>query len=110
MVLVGFSQGGSLALHAGLELGDAVAGIFALAAALPYPDLIRAARPRAPRVFLGHGRFDRRIPHALGLESYRLLAERGYDVDWLSYWCGHSVAPRAMRDLRAWLHAGGPAA
>ena len=43
VVLVGFSQGGSLALHAGLALGDAVAGIFALAAALPYPDLIRAA-------------------------------------------------------------------
>ena len=77
VVLVGFSQGGALALHAGLALGDAVAGIFALAAALPYPDLIRAAGPRAPRVFLGHGRFDRRIAHALGRESYRLLAARG---------------------------------
>ena len=110
VVLVSFSQGGSLALHAGLALGDAVAGIFALAAALPYPDLIRAAGPRAPRVFLGHGRFDRRIAHALGLESYRLLAARGYDVEWRSYWCGHVDAPRAMRDLRTWLHAGGPAA
>ena len=85
-----------------------MAGIFALAAALPYPDLIRAAAPRAARVFLGHGRFDRRIAHALGLESYRLLAARGYDVEWRSYWCGHVVARRAMRDLRTWLHAGGP--
>jgi hypothetical protein len=49
------------------------AGIFALAAALPYPDLVSTAGPRAPRVFLGHGRFDRRVAHALGLESYRLL-------------------------------------
>jgi len=106
VVLVGFSQGGALALHAGLVLGEAVAGIFALAAALPYPDLVRGAGPRAPRVFLGHGRFDRRIAHALGLESYRLLAARGYDVEWRSYWCGHKVAPRAMRDLRAWLRAG----
>ncbi|MFI4942304.1 MAG: alpha/beta hydrolase [Burkholderiales bacterium] len=109
VVLVGFSQGGALALHAGLALGDAVAGIFALAAALPYPDLVSTAGPRAPRVFLGHGRFDRRVAHALGLESYRLLVARGYDVAWRSYWCGHVVAPRAMRDLRAWLRTGGPA-
>jgi len=109
VVLVGFSQGGSLALHVGLELGAAVAGIFALAAALPYPDLVPAAEPCSPRVFVGHGRFDRRIAHGLGLESFRLLAARGYDVEWRSYWCGHVVAPRAMRDLRAWLHACEPA-
>jgi predicted esterase len=52
----------------------------------------------------------RPVAHALGRESYRLLAARGYDVEWRSYWCGHVVAPRAIRDLRAWLHAGGPAA
>jgi len=105
VVLVGFSQGGALALHAGLELGAAVAGIFALAAALPYPELVPAAGPRSPRVFVGHGRFDRRIAHGLALESYRLLAARGYDVAWRSYWCGHVVAPGAMRDLRSWLYA-----
>jgi phospholipase/carboxylesterase len=105
VVLAGFSQGGSLALHVGLGLGGAVAGIFALAAALPYPALVPAAGPRSPRVFLGHGRFDRRIAHGLGLESYQLIAARGYDVEWRSYWCGHVVAPRAMRDLRAWLNA-----
>jgi phospholipase/carboxylesterase len=104
VVLVGFSQGGALALHAGLGLGAEVTGIFALAAALPYPDVVPAAGLRSPRVFVGHGRFDRRIGHGMGFESYRLLAARGYDVQWRSYWCGHVVAPRAMRDLRAWLH------
>ena len=103
VVLVGFSQGGALALHAGLGLGAEVSGVFALAAALPYPDVVPVAGPRSPRVFVGHGRFDRRIGHGMGLESYRLLAARGYDVEWRSYWCGHVVAPRAMRDLRAWL-------
>jgi phospholipase/carboxylesterase len=109
VVLVGFSQGGALALHAGLAPGTEVAGIFALAAALPYPDVVPIAGPRSPRVFVGHGRFDRRIGHGMGRESYQLLVARGYDVEWRSYWCGHVVAPRAMRDLRAWLRACGPA-
>src|SRR5262249_43818161 len=64
IVLVGYSQGGALALHVGLQLGGAVQGIAAVAAALPYPERIPEAAASAPRVFLGHGRFDRLVPYS----------------------------------------------
>jgi len=103
VVLVGFSQGGILALHAGLRLRDEVAGIVALSAALPFPDRIPAADARSPRVFFGHGRFDSRVPHAMGRESYSCLKDRGYQVEWRSYWCGHDLTPRILRDVSGWL-------
>lgn len=103
VVLVGFSQGGVLALHAGLRLADEVEGIVALAAALPFPDRVPPAPEGSPRVFFGHGRFDRCVPYALGRESYLALTARGYRTEWHAYWCGHVVAPRVLRDLRGWL-------
>ncbi len=103
LVLVGYSQGGALALHVGLRLRDEVQGVAALAAALPYPGEIPEAAAGAPRVFLGHGRFDRRVPYALGLETADLLRSRGYETEWHEYWCGHVLLARALGDVRRWL-------
>jgi phospholipase/carboxylesterase len=103
VALVGFSQGGALALHAGLGLGSKVEDIVAIAAALPAPERVASAPRRAPRLFLGHGRLDRLVPHALGHDSWRRLVALGYDAEWHSYWCGHVVCTRLLRDVRAWL-------
>jgi len=103
VVLMGFSQGGALALHAGLGLASEVAGIVALAAGVPFLDRLATAGPRAPRLFFGHGRFDRVVPHALGRESHRLLQEHGYASEWHSYWCGHVLGRRILADVRGWL-------
>jgi phospholipase/carboxylesterase len=105
IVLVGFSQGGALALHAGLRLRDEVEAIIGLAAALPFPDRVPPAGPRSPRVILGHGRFDRIVPYALGRETFELLKARGYATEWHPYWCGHVLAPQAIRDVGKWLRS-----
>ena len=103
LVLVGYSQGGALALHVGLRLRDEVQGVAAIAAAVPYPERIPQADATAPCVFLGHGRFDRRVPYALGIETADLLRARGYATEWHGYWCGHGLLSRTLGDVRHWL-------
>lgn len=102
VILMGFSQGGALALHAGLQLQDEVAGIVALGTALPFPDRV----PRSTsgtQVLLGHGMFDRKVPHSLGRESAEVLKARGYDIEWHSYLCGHTITSREMRNISRWM-------
>jgi phospholipase/carboxylesterase len=103
IVLVGYSQGGALALQVGLQLGGALQGVAAVSAALPYPERISEAVADAPRVFLGHGRFDRLVPYALGVETAELLRVRGYAPEWRGYWGGHALMARTLGDVRRWL-------
>jgi phospholipase/carboxylesterase len=103
IALVGFSQGGTLALHAGLKLRGEVDAIVAFASALAFPEKVPSAGPGAPRVFLGHGRLDRLVPYGFGYESYEILKALGYDVEWHSYWCGHVLPPRTLRHVSRWL-------
>ena len=58
VVLMGFSQGGALALNAGLRLQGEVDGIIALATAIPFPDRLCVATSQSPPVFFGHGFLD----------------------------------------------------
>jgi phospholipase/carboxylesterase len=103
VALVGFSQGGALALHAGLRARSNVDGIVVVAAALPLPEAVPPATKRSPPVFLGHGVFDGLVPYALGRETERLLSSRGYRTTWRSYACGHRVTRRQMSDVSSWL-------
>jgi phospholipase/carboxylesterase len=104
VVLMGFSQGGALALNAGLRLQGEVDGIVALATAIPFPDRISQATPLSPAVFLGHGLFDPRVPYRLGRETERLLAAKQYRTEWHTYAYRHSTGRRQLKDISRWLH------
>lgn len=105
VVLVGFSQGGAIALHAGLRYPEKLAGIIALSTYLP----LRAAAAEfhaansATPIFMAHGSLDPVIPAVLGEESARFLAEVGYEVQFKSYVMPHSVCPEEAEDIRRWL-------
>ena len=103
VVLMGFSQGGALALHAGLKTRGMVDGIVALATAVPFPDQIEPAQSGAPPVFLGHGFLDRKVPFSMGRETYQILRSKGYEAEWHSYPYGHTSGPRQLRNVSAWL-------
>lgn len=103
VVLMGFSLGGALALHAGLRLQGEVDGIIALATALPLLDHLEDATPLSPPLFFGHGILDTKVPWTLGRESQRLLAERHYDTEWHSYAYGHATGKRQLSDVSQWL-------
>jgi phospholipase/carboxylesterase len=103
--LAGFSQGGAVALHAGLRHPERLAGIIALSCYLP----LRAAAGefheanRATPIFMAHGSLDPVVPQVLGEESAALLTSAGYDVSFKRYVMPHSVCPQEVEDIRDWM-------
>jgi phospholipase/carboxylesterase len=104
IVLVGFSQGGAIALHAGLTQHPAIAGIIGLSTYLPAPELLAAAPGLANEVpvWMAHGNFDPVIPLAIAERSCKLLASLGVSVEWTTYPMGHEVIPAEIADINAW--------
>ena len=106
IVLAGFSQGGAIALFAGLRQPARLAGILALSTYLPLADTLDAeAHPASAAVpiFLAHGTFDPVVPLALGEVTRKHLASLGYDVDWHTYPMPHSLCGPEVADIREWL-------
>jgi phospholipase/carboxylesterase len=107
IVLAGFSQGGVLALHAGLRHPQRLAGILALSCYLPMADKLAAKASKANRdvpIFMAHGQNDPVIPFDFGKRSSKLLKAEKYAVEWHSYAAEHSVCYEELQDIEAWLH------
>ncbi|KRE97631.1 carboxylesterase [Frateuria sp. Soil773] len=108
IVLAGFSQGGAIALSAGLRHAHTLAGIVALSTYLPLADALaaeRSAANAATPIFWGHGTQDPIVPFALGNASREALQALGYRIDWHSYPMPHSVCADEVADLRDWMGA-----
>jgi len=106
VILVGFSQGGAVALANGLRREAGVAGIASLSAYLPLAaQTVTEITPtgRATPVFLGHGSQDPVVLQSLGLRSRSALEALGVAVEWHSYPMAHSVCNDEIRDLGDWL-------
>lgn len=106
IVLAGFSQGGAIALHAGLRQASPLAGVMALSTYLPLEQAF--AKERAPAsatvpVFMAHGSADPVLAAALGEHSRDLLQQLGYPVEWHAYPMGHQVCLEEIRAIAAWL-------
>jgi len=102
IVLAGFSQGGAIALQAGLRHRERLAGIVALSTYLPLEDSLdreaAAANKRTP-IFMAHGTQDPVIPVQLAEASKRALEQRGYDVAWQTWPMPHSVCAEEVEEL-----------
>ena len=106
IVLAGFSQGGAIALSAGLRHAKRLAGIMALSTYLPIADTLAAERSAANAdvpIFQAHGTFDPVVIPPRGSDSRDLLQRLGYRVDWHSYPMAHAVCAEEIADLRGWL-------
>jgi len=102
LFLVGFSQGGMLALSAGLNRAIAPRGIAAAAAAL-----LETATPhnKAP-VCLVHGDADTIVSPDLSRTAESTLREHGLDVTAHYLPCvGHALSPEATAQIGAFLVA-----
>jgi phospholipase/carboxylesterase len=114
IVLAGFSQGCAMALHTGLRLPQRLAGIMALSGYLPLADRFTAERHPANAqtpVFMAHGTQDPVVVIARGEASRDALAALGQPVEWHSYPMPHSLHPREISDISAFLaRVLGPAA
>ncbi len=114
IVLAGFSQGCAMALHTALRLPQKLAGIMALSGYLPLAERLAAERHTAngsTPVFMAHGTQDPVVVIARGEASRDALAALGQPVEWHSYPMPHSLHPREISDISAFLaRVLGPAA
>ena len=108
LLLVGFSQGGAMALASGLRREAPVAGIAALSAYLPLGSRTAAEMTpagKATPVFMAHGTQDPVVVPAWGSRSRDALRELGVQVEWRTYPMPHAVHPQEVRDLGDWMQA-----
>jgi len=106
IVLAGFSQGGAMALCAGLRQQESLAGLMCLSGYLLLDEelesIAQAGGP-SPSIFQAHGTGDPVVPYTKGLQSRDLLAGAGYEVEWREYSMGHQVCLEEIRDIGVWL-------
>jgi phospholipase/carboxylesterase len=106
IILAGFSQGGAIALSAGVRHAQTLAGIVALSTYLPISATVVAERDAANAttpIFWGHGTADPVVVLPRGTDSRDLLQGLGYTVDWHTYPMAHAVCADEINDLRHWL-------
>jgi phospholipase/carboxylesterase len=113
IVLAGFSQGGAVALAAGLRFPERLAGILALSAYLPFPQALAAERSVANAdvpILMCHGRLDPVVHVTLGQEARDVLAGLRYPVEWHEYPMQHEVCMEEIAEVARWLRKRLPAA
>jgi phospholipase/carboxylesterase len=106
IILAGFSQGGAIALSAGVRHAQKLAGIVALSTYLPISATVAAERHAANAatpIFWGHGTADPVVVLQRGSDSRNALQALGYPVDWHTYPMAHAVCAEEIGDLRHWL-------
>lgn len=106
IVLAGFSQGAAMALHTGLRLPYAIAGVMALSGYLPLAErfaIERSAANANTPVFMAHGRHDPVVIPRRGEDSRDALLALGYPVEWHSYDTEHNVTAEEIEDMGAFL-------
>jgi phospholipase/carboxylesterase len=108
IVVAGFSQGGAIALQAGLRYRERLAGVMALSTYLPLAESLAqeaSAQNKDVPIFFAHGMQDPVIPLPMAVTSRDTLRELGYKVDWHEYPMQHSVCMQEVADISAWLRS-----
>ena len=93
-LLAGFSQGGAIALYAGLRAPSRLAGIVALSTYLIASDRTGAEASAANRdvpIFMAHGIYDPVVQFAWAERSRDALKAGGWPVEWHAYPMEHGA-------------------
>ena len=94
-VLLGFSQGGAMAMAAGCDLP--LAGLIACSA---YPHPNWQAPVIRPPVLLLHGRHDEVVPHSAALTLKQELGQSNQACDLFSFDNGHAIPVEAQAEMK----------
>ena len=106
VVLAGFSQGGAIALQAGLRYAEPLAGIMALSTYLTLEESLAdeaTAANRATPILMAHGTQDEVIPLRLAEASRSALQAKGYAVEWHTWPMPHSVCAEEVEAIAGFL-------
>jgi phospholipase/carboxylesterase len=104
--LAGFSQGGAIALAAGIRRREPLAGLIALSTYLPLGTATLqplTAQARTQPIFMAHGLHDPVVPYSGGKRSRDALRDAGFEVDWHAWPMAHQVCAEEIGALSAWM-------
>lgn len=102
--LAGFSQGGAMALVAGLNAKHAVGGIISLSAYLPLASSIQSNLDRNTPIFIGSGLYDPVVLPSWTASSVQWLQAHGFNqVDVHHYPMEHTVCFEEVNEIANWL-------
>jgi phospholipase/carboxylesterase len=108
IMLIGFSQGGVIALHLGTRFTQPLAGIAALSTYMCAPQTLQQEKSTANQdtpVFFAHGQQDQVVPLFLGNAAYQTIKQNGYNVEWKEYMMQHNVCQPEIVDISAFIQA-----
>lgn len=105
IVLAGFSQGGAIALQAGVRCAQRLAGILALSTYLPLAGTLaaEAAANRSLAILMCHGSNDPVVPLELARKSRDALIAQGYQPQLLEYPMQHQLCAEEVLAISQWL-------
>ena len=101
----GFSQGGMMALHAGLFSNRDYSGAIILSSKIidNKSTKISINKPENTKIFISHGRFDSIIDIEEGRKIKQTLDKKGFDLFYKEYDIGHEISTDVIEDLSNWL-------
>ena len=104
-VLLGFSQGGGMTYRCGLIRPETLAGLVALSASLPDPEILQDRLPeaRTQPIFVAHGTSDPLIGSERAHAAREFLEGAGYQLEFHEYAMGHEINQDVLRDLTPWI-------
>ncbi|MFN0028324.1 MAG: alpha/beta hydrolase, partial [Acidimicrobiales bacterium] len=116
-VLIGFSQGGAMALAVALGASNTArpAGVACLSGMLQTPPGMAylwedpawsgpaGAASSVPAVYVQHGVHDPMVNIERGRHTRSVLRSHGIEPEYHEYPMGHEIRPESIMDLRVWL-------
>jgi len=107
IALAGFSQGGAMAIFAGLRHPETLAGVIALSSYMVLGDTLATERSDANRgtpILIGHGTHDPLVPLSLGEAARDTIDALGYPTQWQTWPMQHEVCVEEIELVRTFLH------
>ena len=106
-VIVGFSQGGAMALASALRVDGAArpAAMACLSGTMQAVDGLDydLDADDLPSILVQHGTLDPVVPIERGQRTRDRLADHGVEHTYLEYPMQHSIIPESIADIRTWL-------
>jgi len=104
IMLIGFSQGGVIALHTATRYPKKLAGVVSLSSYFPTAETmpLDGINAKIP-VFFGHGNYDNVVPPILGQKAFEFLKSNGNPVERHTYNMMHSVCMEELKSLGCWI-------